>query len=261
MTNRTIEDTTFCTGLWHLKKNTKKNFEKYLEILPQTLKLIEGGNLIIASDTDAIFSIFEREAKKFSVRVQRQLMDINQLPFYADSAALLRCCQNMGRYNWLTLFRVKDRGRKLYRREYGLGGAENYRAIISLWMSKTPLVQKFAIDQNPFGTTYSAWMDTSVSRFNGRRENWNFSEQSFGHGKFYHYGTKSWYKGQKMKINCSFMLAQNDTWPKVTNLFEECLRQSLNENYAHDDETIFNRVVKAHPELFEVIGQIIQTRE
>lgn len=255
MQSGTIDKTTFCTGLWHLRANRKKTFSQYLEILPQTLSMISGGKLIVFSDETAILEEFAKVAARFEITVLPSLISIKALPMYEASAGLLQACVRMGAINWLSILRIRDRGRNLYRRQYKAGGAENYRAVTSIWLSKMFLVRDAAVLSNPFRTEYSAWMDTSVSRFNGKRQNSNFAEQAFGPQHFYLYGTKSRYKGRLMKLNASFMLAENKNWGPVCGLFEAEIGKASLDNYAHDDETILNRVIIQRPELFAEIGQ------
>jgi hypothetical protein len=252
-----LENTTFCTGLWHLRKNSKKDFRQYLRILPDTLSMIAGGKLLAFSDSVEVLDEFEKQAKQFSIAIVPRIVDISALPFYDVTAQMLDSCERMGRFNWLSVMRIQDRGRKIYRREYKVGGAENYRAIMAIWMSKIALISSHGATSNPFATDYTAWIDASVSRFNRKRENWDFAGQRFEPGAMYHYGTKSKYKGRLMRINASFLLAHNDVLPVILRHFEAETRGSLKEAYAHDDETILNRVVIKHPGSFRKLGDMI----
>lgn len=149
----------------------------------------------------------------------------------------------------------KEKGVKHYRRDYLGSGAENYKEIVSIWMSKIPLMADRAISVNPFNADCFVWIDASIARFRFSRSNWNFRRLSFGEDALYHYDNDTRCMGERIGINASFLFAHKNVWREVGKLFQVEVAGALIEPYAHDEETILNRVVQAHPNRFRLAGR------
>jgi hypothetical protein len=134
-------------------------------------------------------------------------------------------------------------------------GLDAYQKIITIWMSKIALVTQRALVENPFGTEDFAWIDASVSRFNGRRAGWNFAKAAQPDGQLLHYANCMRYQGDVLPINASCMIADRGTWTCVNEAFAAKLAEHADDDYAHDEETILGFVHRDNPDLFRCLGQ------
>ena len=249
---------TFCTGYWHIQGNTKHNLAHYLKYIPRTCRLIRGNNLILFYEDDRKFELFKRYAQRYRIKLVGIKIAVTDLPIYSQSKDLLAACKAMD------LDRLAEVSKEIHRekgyihlhRDYLSSGEDNYRKVISIWMSKIPLVVDFAIKQNPFNTDYFAWVDATISRFSKHRHNWNFMRLGYDRDALFHYKGKMHYQGRQMNINASFLLANVNDWQTLHTLFMDKIRESFGRPYAHDEETLLNEILHEHPGLFHDVGRL-----
>lgn len=248
---------TYCTGYWLVGGNAKRAPAYYERYIPRTLRMIAGCRLILFYGDDDVLALFARHARAHRVELHGIKIRIEALPAYPHADRLLAGCVAMKGGPYLKDARMgkKEKGVKHYQRDYLGSGAENYKEIISIWMSKIPLMAERAVSANPFNTDCFAWIDASIARFKFSRSNWNFMRLSFGEDALYHYDNDTRCMGQRIAINASFLFAHQDVWRRVGALFQDEVSVALDQPYAHDEETVLNRVVQAHPHLFQLVGR------
>ena len=248
---------TYCTGYWPVGGNAKRASAYYERYIPRTLRMIAGSRLILFYGDDTILTFFARHAREHRVELHGIKIPIQALPAYPQAERLLAGCIAMKDGLYLADARMgkKEKGVKHYPRDYLGSGPENYKAIISIWMSKIALMADHAVSANPFNTDCFAWIDASIARFKFSRSNWNFMRLSFAEDALYHYNNDTRCMGQRIAINASFLFAHKNVWREVGKLFQDQVAGALNEPYAHDEETILNRVVQSHPNLFRLAGR------
>lgn len=247
------ENTTFCTGFWHIDKNSKYSLNHYLNLVPKTLSLLGDSNIVFFYDNEDILECVKKSLK--TDKFKQIKIDVTSLPTYELSQNYLQSCKNQdnrylerivkGRENY-------EKGLVHYNREYKESGEDSFRKVFTIWTSKLFLVESM-IQENPFDTEYFAWVDISVARFNKQRENWNFMEQVYSKEHIHHYRNIMRYFGHKLNLNASFILGHKYRLLELTALFRSQLEKSKNSNYAHDEETILHLLYEENSELFRSI--------
>jgi uncharacterized protein HtrL/YibB-like len=250
-----LKNITFCTGYWHIPQNKKRNLQHYLDYLPRTIEMVRNGKLLVFFEDPRVFSLCAKYAKKHGVSIVGKQMPSSELPYFNLGDALLTSCKAMDRMAALRQSKL-DKGAIHYSRDYLEAGEEGYKNLMSVWMSKIPLVTRHAIPMNPFGTPKFAWIDFSVSRFSHKRNNWNFRELDLQKSKIYHYPNTMKYYAERLKLNASFLCGSKKEWATLDRLFEQYLLTHLKDAYAHDEETILNFVVNDRPNLFANCSRI-----
>jgi hypothetical protein len=244
-----LKNITFCTGFWHIPQNKKRNLQHYLDHLPATIEMIKNGKLLVFHHDPEFLSLCDTYAARHKVRLVGKQIPLSQLPYFGLGDALLSSCKAMDRGGVLGRG-VREKGVIHYNRDYLESGEESYKNLMSIWMSKVPLVSRHAIAMNPFGTPKYAWIDCSISRFNSGRENWNFLALSYNNEQIYHYKNNMKYYAERLKLNSSFLCGSTKAWQILDQLFEKYLFAHLCDAYGHDEETILNFVVNDHSHLF-----------
>jgi hypothetical protein len=244
-----LKNITFCTGFWHIPQNKKRSLQHYLDLLPLTIEMIKNGKLLVFHDDFEFLSLCNTYAERHNVTMVGKQMALSQLPYFSLGDALLSSCKAMDRGGVLGRS-MREKGVIHYYRDYLESGEESYKNLMSIWMSKVPLVSRHAITINPFGTPKYAWIDCSISRFNSGRKNWNFVALPYNNEKVYHYKNTMTYFAERLKLNASFLCGSTKAWKILDQLFEKYLLAHLSDAYAHDEETILNFVVNDHSHLF-----------
>jgi hypothetical protein len=250
-----LRDITFCTGYWHVPQNIKRSLQHYLDHIPTTIEMINNGKLLFFYEDLQIFSLCKACAEKNNVRIVGKQISLSELPYSNLGAALLSSCKAMARAG-SPKRSVLDKGALHYSRDYLGSGEEGYKNLLSIWMSKVPLINRHAIAADPFGTPKYAWIDCSISRLNNKRKNWNFVTLPYGSEKLYHYKNTMKYYREPLKLCAGFICGSKKEWATLDRLFEQYLFTHLNDAYAHDEETILNFVVNDHPGLFANCAKI-----
>ncbi len=256
MTKPNAQSPTYCTGYWHLPGNTKRSPEHYRERLPKTLRMIRGGELLVFHDDPAVLAMFQSAARDAGVAVIGERIALVDLPAYRHGPALLACCKSMdpARFQIDYPDPSKERAVNHYLRDYVKSGEESYMGLMAIWLSKMYLVKRATEIEPLVDRQFFAWLDANVSRFKHLRTNWDFANYAFGENSLHHYSTSTHFEGKPLSINASFLCAHRNVWPEILALFEKELIGSLNDRYAHDDETLLHRVRQKHPHLFTKIG-------
>ncbi len=256
MSKPNVQSVTYCTGYWHLPGNTKRSPEHYRERLPKTLRMIRGSEMVVFHDDPAVLAMFQSAALDADVAVTGQRIALADLPAYRHGPALLACCKSMdpARFQFDYPDPGKEKAVNHYLRDYLKSGEESYMGLMTIWMSKVHLVTRTIDLRKSDDSGFLAWIDTSVSRFNRLRANWDFAKVPFGASSIHHYGTSTHFMGEKLGVNASFLVAHVNVWPKILALFESELVASLKDQYAHDEETLLHRIRLKQPHLFTRIG-------
>jgi hypothetical protein len=215
--------------------------------------MIENGYLIFFYDDEEFFSLCRTYAQRHNVKLVGIKMSLTALPYFELGGLLLRSCKAMDQTAILSLSRL-EKGVIHYYRDYLESGEENYKKVMTIWMSRIPLVNRHAIAINPFSTSKFAWIDISISRLNNWWSPWNFVELRYKNGKIYHYPSHTMtYCGKRLRVIAGFLCGDRETWATLDPLFERYLFLHLGDAYAHDSETILNFIVSDHPGLFSEI--------
>jgi hypothetical protein len=249
-----LETVTFCSGFWYVPENRKYNQQHYLDLLPNTIAMIENGYLLFFYDDENFFSLCKTYAQRHNVKLVGIQMSLTEIPYFELGDSLLRSCKAMNQTAMLSLA-GPEKGVIHYNRDYLESGEESYKKVSTIWMCRIPLVTRRAIAINPFSTSRFAWIDISISRLNNWRSNWNFIELRYNKNrKIYHYPSLTMtYCGKPLRVIAGFLCGDREAWATLDPLFERYLFLHLGDAYAHDSETILNFIVNDHPGLFSEI--------
>lgn len=242
---------TFCSGFWSIRGNAKRPLEHYQEMLPKTLHLLRGQNLVFFYGEEDILDLVRSHHATGQLLPIRT--EIEELPAYGLSEDYFESCKRQDNDRLRRLEKGNEKGLIHYEREYRQSGEQAYRRIVTIWMSKLLLVER-VMAENPFASEFFGWADASVARFNDKRTNWNFMNGRYANGHLYHYGNQMRYEGELCRLNASFMFGHRDAVSRVVDLYRSQLDASRRSDYAHDEETILNLVYRDNERLFRKIG-------
>jgi hypothetical protein len=146
---------------------------------------------------------------------------------------------------------ASEKGVTHYWRDLKGGGADAYRAMLAIWLSKIALTSDVARDHESMSV---AWVDASVARFNLRRTNWNFTQDQGHPAKISHFASPMRFFGRPLPLNASYLEGRSSVWTELERLFNAMLEKALQMPYGHDEETVLAQCLSASPDLFRCIG-------
>lgn len=239
--------TTYLTGYWHVKKNTKHSFHShYKKFIPKTLRMLRDCNIVFCYEDERIRSFVKDHVKTKNIIFKK--IAIESMPTYDLSKYYLKSCKNQNNKG----FGQREKGLVHYKREYKRSGQDCFRKIFSIWTSKI-LILKEIIEENPFNTEYFAWNDVGISKVQ------NISKKvltdTYSGNKLYYLRDVSSMKyfGKLLQVPACFLTANKKTWNEIIPLYEKELNENKRSNYAHDEETILNLVYKKNRFIFSGI--------
>ena len=246
----------YCSGLWNVPGNIKHSPDHYKRLLPRTLRIIRGSTLRFYSNDNKILEVVSALCAESNIVLEAKELAIESLPGWQLSDALVNSCKKMAlnTFVWPN-YNTNEKGAIHYFRDFEVGGAEVYRKLLAIWMSKIDLTTAFASEQK--SQKPSAWIDASVARFNYGRENWNFGQVEIPSGKLAHYSSKMFFLGNRLPLNASFLSADAATWRLVEKEFRRSAEKATTMPYGHDEETILADCVWRQPDLFTCVGSPI----
>jgi len=250
-----LAKTTYCTGLWLLDENSKHPSEHYENLIRPTCRLIAGGRLVLFHDDPRVGRLFENAARLSNIELTTVTMPLRELPTATVSERMLAACTRMDVSTYPRRERQREKGVLHFSRDYLRSGERAYRDLATIWTSKISLVADVAIPNVGSDTQFVAWIDASIARFQGLRQHWDFVTVPQRHDVMQHYANNMRYLGERLPINASYLMADRSLWPIVDQLFYERLHDALEQDYAHDEETILGLVHHDRPELFTRIGR------
>ncbi len=250
------DDTTYITGFWHIKGNTKRDIEHYLKSIPGTLDLLKDKKVVLFYDDEKILDFFKKHLKTNNFKAVKR--KIEELPTHKISKDYLESCKNSN-VEYLKKLNEKrlapEKGYLKYFRDYKKSGEDVFKKTFTVWTSKIYLVEEI-IDKNPFNSEFFAWVDASVSRFNNKRKKWDFAKIKFSDKWIYHYDGNIRLYGKKQNVNTGFLFAHKKRWLKFIPQYKSQIKKSADDNYGHDDESLVNLVQRNYPSLFKKINKI-----
>lgn len=241
----------YVSGLWVLQGNPKRSLDHYDSLLPATLDLLTCSTLYFYSDDLAILERVRGLSSLRGIETRISLVPVAMLPGWKMAENAMQSCKAMS----LSSFSrpqnyYYEKGVTHYWRDLKDGGSDVYKGMLAIWLSKVFLTA--AVSRERRGSV--AWVDASVSRFNGKRTYWNFPSDNGYPGKISHYGSPMNFYGAPLPINASYLEGDTVAWERCETLFQEKLRLALKMPYGHDEETVLAECVKSSPDLFRKIG-------
>ena len=236
-------------GYWQIPENAKRPLAHYATLLPATLAMLTGQRLVFLSDSVVVQRWVEALARAGGVQLIAVSKPIDALPAREFTAHFVHQTERYGAGLAAPEQFNQEKGLWHYWRDFRVSGADVYRRLLAIWLSKVLLMEEFA-RSDPFGSEYVAWVDATTARFNGRRRHSNFIEAPSRDGTIAHYRSSMRKHGQALFLNASFLKGDRCAWERLTALYREQLKLAVEEPYPNDEETLLHEITRAHPELF-----------
>jgi len=252
--NNRYSNKTFCIGYWALSSNVKRDLEHYTALLPETFAMLAEKNVVFFYDNDVILEEVMKIAVEYGVNLHADRIALEDLPGRSSAMQVLHATELYGEehYNPPAIHR-KEKALEHYWRDYKKCGQDTYLNMLSIWLSKVPLVSMIA-EKNPFESRYFAWADASISRFNGKRDYYRIDKVIDCNDRISFYRGKLVKNGKKLALNASYMSGSKRAWRKLEILFREQSALVENEIYPNDEETVLDHCHTADPALFRMIN-------
>lgn len=242
----------YVSGLWILPSNPKYTSRHYLDLLPATIAMLRGQTLLFHSNDEAVLDRAGVIAIEHGVTFEGVTCPVADLPARDAAQALVESCAAMQ----LDLFPrpsdfFNEKGVVHYWRDLKGGGADIYRDMLTIWLSKIPISAGVARDRD----RSVAWVDASIARVNGKRENWDFSRVDGVPGRISHYGSPMRHFGRTLPLSAGYLEGDPEAWTMLRTLYTDALERAAQSPYGHDEETILGHCVSERPDLFHCVGR------
>lgn len=246
---------TFCIGYWQIINNKKRSTRHYSEHLPETLKMLSGCNVVYFYNKENNRKQAEDIAYKYNINFIPKKILINELPAYEAAEKFLKRTEEFGSNPFLVAGRdrKKEKAREHYFIDYSRGGPEAYKSMLSVWLSKVPLMAMI-MDENPFSSRSFAWVDASISRFNKKRDYYDIHRLNDADGKISFYRGKRGKNLKKLILNASYLSGDQEAWSSLLEIYKEEMDYQQYEVYPNDEETVLDACALRSPSLFRMIN-------
>ena len=242
----------YVCGYWPVRGNLKRSGEHYNTLLPQSLQLIRGEELVFYSSSEEVLSWAEGLCQQASIRMRPVLLALHDLPAWTLADRLVRCCGAMQLDQWQKPRSFGgEKGVIHYWRDYKGAGPEAFRAMHAVWLSKFALVAEQA---SQVEHERLVWMDSTLARFNRCRSNWRFWLTQDHPHKFSHYGSDMRRFGRLLPLNASYISGPREQWAAFQALFSQKAELAAQMPYGNDAETILSECIREQPDWFQRIG-------
>ncbi len=236
-------------GYWQIPENAKRPLAHYATLLPATLAMLAGERLVFVSDSMVVQRWVEALARASNVELMCVSKSIDALPAWEVAAQFVRQTERYGAGTSVPAQFDLEKGLWHYWRDFRSSGSAAYQKIVTIWLSKVPLMVEFA-RSDLFGSEHFAWVDATAARFNGRRAHWNFVEAVRRDGMITHYRSGMRKQGRTLSLNASFLKGDRPAWERLAPLYRERLEIGAQEKYPNDEETLLDEIVRTQPKLF-----------
>ena len=244
----------YCSGYWPLPGNQKRERGHYDACLPLTIQMLEGSALHFYSSDDGVLERVEELCSVHRIAPRLVRMQLHELPAWDLADEFVRCCERMNLRVYGQLEgRVKDKGVRHYWRDLRGSGADAYRSLLAIWLSKVDLAASLA--EGLAGDCVLSWVDASLARKNHGRVGWDFTKIAIPRGKFCHYSSKMSVYGSRLPLSAGFLGAEASTWRELAAIYVAMRQRLIAMPYGHDEETILSRCQAENPALFHCIDQ------
>lgn len=249
----------YVTGLWIIEDWNKKTPELYLQTLKKTLKMLQGEKLLFLSNQKNIFDLVREFSESQDISLETVSMPVQNLPAVLVSDNYVKACQRMQlaispKSSWNNYRTIQEKGIKHYFRDYNGKSVDSYKKVLSIWLSKVPLLADIASRKEYSEFKHFAWCDASVARFNPKRIKSNFIKQEDKSGKISHYYSGMKYYSQIIPVSASYMSGDRSAWESFNLVYTKYLKILQDSSYAHDEETVISHCHEECAELFHLIN-------
>lgn len=246
---------TYVMAYWPIPSNAKRSLEHYSRYLPVSLEMLAGQNLFFVSGSGDVLTAVRRLCSQNNVRLHAETIAVANLRKWPAMEQLLARARMFGaNLKAPPADFQRDKGLIHYWRDLRQAGDDAFRKIFCIWHSKIDLLHA-ASRANPFSSSEFAWVDASISRFNGRRVGWDFRKLSVPRaGVVHHFPNDMCKGGRQLALNASFLLGDTAAIDRLHAAYEDAFALCLREDYPNDEETVLDTIVSRMPGLFSVIS-------
>lgn len=238
---------------WPVPENAKRSLSHYEEHLALSMEMLAGCNLHFIGDSNTVFSSVEALCRQHRINLHFEKVLIEDLRKRSDMELLLQRARNFGsKLKSPPADFQRDKGLIHYWRDLRQSGDDAFKRVFCIWHSKIDLLHE-AASENPFSSTEFAWLDASISRFNGRRAGWDFRLVRCVPGAISHYPNIMRKNGKELALNASFIIGDKAAINRLHEGYEKAFSDCLSEDYPNDEETVLDSMVRRTPQLFSVI--------
>jgi hypothetical protein len=247
----------YVSGYWKIAGWKKKQTTFYEKILDQTMAMLEGCHVIFYYNCDSFNKTVEDLAAKYSVMIDLQLKDLEELPCWPISYDYVVACQRMNlslceTSYWADNYKlVGEKGVKHYQRDLADSGFNAYRSALAVWLSKIPIANLVAQE---YETINTAWVDASIARFSQVRENHCFTRTNDKQSRLSHYHSGMKYYSSTIPVSASYLSGDAIAWSLVNALYFNFLSKLKDSSYGHDEETVLAHCHHHSPLLFNLLN-------
>lgn len=253
--------TLYVSGYWMLPENQKWDVAHYSKTIEKTIRMLRGNDLIFFFADSWVRELVSALSDKYEITIRLVRIEVGELPAASNAKTMVNRCTSMKLDSVPNLEGPRCWGEEKalvhYWRDLKGSGPRLYEMLLSIWLSKVQLVSQVVAQEQARYRQY-AWVDASVSQFEGKRSNWNFMVAPIRERKINHYGSLMTYFGRRLPLNASFLCGPQDAWVRLERCYLAQLRNAAIVPYAHDEETVLGFCVAAEKELFNKIGDPFQ---
>ena len=250
---QTRPDRTYVMAYWPVPSNAKRSLDHYTKHLALSLEMLAGENLYFISSNNSILASVEELCRKNNINLHLDKLLLDDLQKRSSMDSLLDRAKRFGAsLRAPPVDFQNDKGLIHYWRDLRQAGEDTFLKIFCIWHSKIDLLHK-AASENPFSSIEFAWLDASISRFNGRRAGWDFRLVRCVPGAISHYPNIMRKNGKELALNASFIIGDKAAINRLHEGYEKAFSDCLSEDYPNDEETVLDSMVRRTPQLFSVI--------
>ena len=199
------DNKTFCIGYWALSDNVKRDLAHYTKLLPLTMSLLADRQVLFFYHDHSVLERASNLAREHCIVLHPCRIALEALPNRESALNVLHATEAFGQeHSEPPAVRTKEKGVEHYWRDYRQSGREVYHSMLSIWLSKIPLITR-AIEENPFQSEYFAWVDASLARFNSKRDFFEVGRVVDCDNRISFFRGKLTKNGSRLMLNASYL--------------------------------------------------------
>jgi len=258
----------YVSGLWIIPGNAKRSRQHYLDLLPETFKILRGEHLVFFCESEDIKAVAWSLAKQYEVNLVIKHLPIQQHPDYALTKQMAGNIRPENFKIWADAFRGSGTHEKALNQQKWLQNSryDIYSTMVVCTLGKTSLVNEITLENN-YAEYF--WIDASASReyISGKID---FRRWRLKPGAINHRASGMKLFGKHQTASGMVLGGEPQVWQKLHGIYQSLLKTYISTRCPHPatDEVLMTLIAAQHPELFhcknptrtwlhKVIGKII----
>ena len=258
----------YVSGLWIIEGNTKRSRQHYLDLLPETFKILRGEHLVFFCESEDIKAVVLSLAQRYKVSLTIKHLPIQQHPDYALTKQMAGNIRPENFKIWADAFKGSGTHEKALNQQRFLQNSRHdiYSTITTCTLGKVSLLNEITLENN-YAEYF--WIDASASReyISGKMDfrRWRLKPGAINHRVS---GMKLF--GKHQTASGMVLGGEPQVWQKLHGIYQSLLKTYISTRCPHPatDEVLMTLIAAQHPELFhcknptrtwlhKVIGKII----